>query len=299
MYKKYMLLAIILLSLATAAQCAENTAGNEKSDITFDYDSYIQKLKEGRQIVIGNENTASSGLIGTLGSVKDDCSNPAITLAGWKYDVSEYLTNDADLYDWIGVELTKGKYRIDLSFDADLDVYVYGGCFGTDGYPVIKSGITYSPSSEQIDFTIASDDYYKIKVIDQKSEYGSMINWNMLISPIPDVTLAYPVDDAKITDSTPDFGWNSNDLDGDSLTNVIYISKNKRDLWESPLYMINRGTKTYYSHNTPLSEGTYYWGVMASDEMFDSKSDVWSFRVDSPLPDLSITSADITFEKVI
>lgn len=300
MYKKYILLAIILLSLSTAAQCAENTAGNEKSDVTFNYsDSYLQKLKEGRQTVVENEFMAYSTLVYTLGSASDDCSNPAITLGGWKYIVEGTVENDADLYDWIGVYLTPGKYRIDLSFDpADLDVYVYGECWGPDGSDLIELGVSGSTSSEQIDFTITSSKYYKIKISDYKSGYRNPINWKLYISPIPDVTLERPVDDAKIIGNTPYFDWISNDVDGDSLANTIYIGTQK-DVWTHPLYKINRGTRTAYTRSTPLSEGTYYWGVSVYDGTFNSKSDVWSFRVDSVLrPDLSITSADITFEKV-
>ena len=294
MYKKYMLLAIILLSLSTAAQCAENTAGNEKSNSTFNYsDSYLQNLKEGKQPVVANENITPPSSVSTQAIFGDDCSDPGAIFSNWKTEYAYGTVHiNTDREDWVEVYLTPGRYRVDLFFDpADLDVYVYGGCSGASGSGLIKSGTSTSTNSEQIDFTITSSKYYKIKIFDYDSGLLNPIDWELYISSIPEITLQSPANYVDIADTTPYFDWTSTDGGGYALSNYIYLDDDS-NVWSGYLSKTYRSSYTSYTPSTALSPGTYYWGVKASNGYTTGYSNVRSFTITDPNNAPSVTLVD-------
>ncbi|NLE00790.1 MAG: PKD domain containing protein, partial [Fibrobacter sp.] len=68
--------------------------------------------------------------------------------------------------------------------------------------------------------------------------------------------------------------WTFSDKDSDSISYDVYLGT---ELNPAPVV---RGIKTsFYKIENNLSDGTYYWYVVASDSRFSTTGPVWNFTV--------------------
>lgn len=134
---------------------------------------------------------------------------------------------------------------------------------------------------------------------------SEIANVNFTINSLPTVELIYPIGGENITNRTPEFSWQGNDIDGDSLTYEIIIEEHKSgggaicfDNYEEPIledYFIP------FQDLKCLSDYGYYytWKVRAHDGMnwgpYSSEEDFYVnalIMVSLPNDEISFGSLD-------
>ncbi|MBN2009475.1 hypothetical protein JW960_09040 [candidate division KSB1 bacterium] len=102
----------------------------------------------------------------------------------------------------------------------------------------------------------------------------------------PSVSLTSPPDEEQTYDTTPTFYWSSSDVDGDLITNNLYISTSN-DPFQYPMsgYPINVGQDhdMNWNYTLPsiqaLNTGNYTWGIRADDGLSHKDSEIRRLEV--------------------
>ncbi|MEM2251342.1 MAG: Ig-like domain-containing protein [Candidatus Hadarchaeales archaeon] len=92
--------------------------------------------------------------------------------------------------------------------------------------------------------------------------------------------LISPYNTSTITDNTPTFIWEK----GEYAENHRLLVGNDNDFGSPAINVLLGPNDETYTPTVELSDGKYYWKVMAINEAGESSSEVWSFRIDTTPP---------------
>jgi len=133
------------------------------------------------------------------------------------------------------------------------------------------SNTQYTPSSPLSPGTY----YWRVRASNTCGDSNWPSSWSVTVTGPPDVpTLSSPANASTTCDSTPTFTWSS--VNG---TTHYDIQVDNNSDFSSPEINYS-GSSTSHTPSSPLSPGTYYWRVRASNTCGDSNwSSVWNLTI--------------------
>ncbi|MBN1431088.1 MAG: polysaccharide deacetylase family protein, partial [Anaerolineae bacterium] len=172
-------------------------------------------------------------------------------------------------FDWEDVS-GADHYRIQVDDNAD---------FSSPAADSQPTGSTYTPSKPLANGTY----YWHVRTNDGMGNWGDYSPaWTVCVDGVlpPAPTLLAPANSSTTADITPSFDWE--DVPG---ADHYRIQVDDNADFSSPA-ADSEPTRSIYTPNKPLSNGTYYWRVRTNDGMgnWGDYSPVWIVYVDGVLP---------------
>ncbi len=219
----------------------------------------LEKVQYYWKVVVHDQHTFTSGPVWTF-KTEGPNSPPAVPSVPSPADAS---TN-------VSVLATLGW----LCSDPDGDFLLYDVYFGdTSPPPLAVSNVTsrsYNPG--KMNFTTPY--YWRIVARDIYGNETSGPEWSFVTKAnSPPNAPSNPVpQNNTATGLAPLLRWSGSDPDGDALTYDLYFGSST-----NPPLAVSGLTQSSYQIGT-LTEGTYYWRVVAHDPQYETSGPVWSFQ---------------------
>lgn len=200
---------------------------------------------------------------------------PVISSSTHKYDYKWYSNNDPS-FTWTTPSDASGIAGYSYYFDHT---------YSTNPDKIIDTTSNSKSYSNRFDGTR----YFHVRAKDNAGNWGEAGHYKVKIDTTsPLISISTPADNAVISSKDVSVYWSSSDS-GSGIS--YYQIKLDTGSW------INKGTKTSHIFSS-IGGGIHMVYVKAVDKMGHLKTTNVGFTVKQSLPDLSISSSDITFLKV-